>query len=164
MPKQTPDPDETPDCFGRYGPEAPVCAECHAQSACRGREKGAPLKPPAPIVAQPIAGELPAPEFHLGHSLGSGQLFRWGRDEDGWWKGVACDTAFHLRQTEDTVQFRASGDRVHTREGEMAVGPFLRWYLRIDEPARVRVCAVWGCGGEGVWGCGGVWMWGCVGA
>jgi N-glycosylase/DNA lyase len=77
--------------------------------------------------------------FHLGHTLGSGQLFRWGRDEDGWWKGMAYGTAFHLRQQEESLLYRASSDRVATRAGRLDAASFLRWYLRTDEAPRLRV-------------------------
>lgn len=85
-----------------------------------------------------MEGELPAHGFHLGHTLASGQVFRWGRDADGWWKGIAYGTAFHLRQAKERLRFRASGARVQTCAGEMTVADFLRWYLRTDEPPRVR--------------------------
>ena len=86
-----------------------------------------------------ISGTLSAPGFHLGHTLASGQVFRWGRDADGWWKGIACGTAFHLKQEDDRLNYRASAPRLDTYAGEKDVEPFLRWYLRLDEPPRVRV-------------------------
>jgi N-glycosylase/DNA lyase len=57
---------------------------------------------------------------------------------DGWWKGIAYETAFHLRQEGDRLLFRASADRVKTHAGEMPAPEFLRWYLRIEEPPRIR--------------------------
>jgi hypothetical protein len=57
-------------------------------------------------------GALSAPIFNLSHTLGSGQVFRWGRDIDGWWKGTAYGTAFHQKRKEDTVVFWASSDRM----------------------------------------------------
>ncbi len=84
------------------------------------------------------SGALSAPGFHLGHTLASGQVFRWGRDRDGWWKGIAYGTALHLRQEGETLLYRASSDRVVTYTGGLAIEPFLRWYLRLDEPALVR--------------------------
>lgn len=77
--------------------------------------------------------------FHLGHTLGSGQVFRWGRDGDGWWKGVAYGTAFHLRQVEGQILFRASSGVVNTYTGDLSVADFLIWYLRLAEAPRVRV-------------------------
>jgi len=77
--------------------------------------------------------------FHLGLTLASGQLFRWGRDRDGWWKGVAYGTAFGLRQNGDRLEYRASADRVMARGVWLPVGVFLAWYLRADEPPALRV-------------------------
>ena len=85
----------------------------------------------------PLDGIVQAKRFHLGHTLGSGQVFRWGRDVDGWWKGIAYGTAFQLRQEDDRLLFRASADRVGTHAGEMVTPEFLRWYLRIQEPPRI---------------------------
>jgi N-glycosylase/DNA lyase len=82
---------------------------------------------------------LSAPGFHLGHTLASGQVFRWGRDADGWWKGIVFGAAFHLKQEGERLLYRASSDRIGACAGTMGVSPFLRWYLRLDEPPRVRV-------------------------
>ncbi|MDA0747543.1 MAG: DNA glycosylase, partial [bacterium] len=80
-----------------------------------------------------------APAFHLGYTLGSGQTFRWGRDQDGWWKGITYGTVFHLKQEEEVLHFKASGGQIRTWAGEMDVEQFLVWYLRILEVPRVRV-------------------------
>ena len=132
---------DEPDCFGACRPAAPVCGACYTLDACRAGTRPAPsiVTPPTTSPARPVEGEIPVSAFHLGHCLGSGQLFRWGRDVDGWWKGVAYDTAFHLRQQGEALLYRASSDRVVTREGEMDSATFLRWYLRTDEAPRIRV-------------------------
>ena len=57
---------------------------------------------------------------------------------DGWWKGIAYETVFHLRQTGDMLHFRASADVVHTYAGTMPVADFLHWYLRLDESPHIR--------------------------
>ncbi len=88
---------------------------------------------------QPVAGRIETREFHLGYTLAGGQVFRWGRDRDGWWKGVAYDTVFHLRQAGDTLLYRAGASRVATYRGEMTVAEFLEWYLRLNERPRIRV-------------------------
>jgi N-glycosylase/DNA lyase len=84
-------------------------------------------------------GRLEAPDFHLGLTLGSGQVFRWGRDVDMWWKGIAYGVVFHLKQDGDWINYCASSDRVKTYAGEMGVGAFLKWYLRPNEMPRTRV-------------------------
>ncbi|OGG55548.1 MAG: hypothetical protein A3F84_16645 [Candidatus Handelsmanbacteria bacterium RIFCSPLOWO2_12_FULL_64_10] len=90
-------------------------------------------------MSKPTNGILPAPGFHLGHTLASGQVFRWGRDTDGWWKGIACGAAFHLKQEGEKLLYRASSARIGACAGDLDIEPFLRWYLRLDEPVRVRV-------------------------
>ncbi|MFT5365066.1 MAG: N-glycosylase/DNA lyase [Candidatus Latescibacterota bacterium] len=84
-------------------------------------------------------GVLDVADFELGHTLGSGQCFRWGRDVDGWWKGIAYGVAIHLKQDESGLQFCASSESVSTYAGEMDLSEFLRWYLRLDEYPRFRV-------------------------
>ncbi len=84
-------------------------------------------------------GALESSGVHLGLTLGSGQVFRWGRDVDGWWKGIAYGVVAHLRQIEDQIRYRASSDRVATYGGEMAIDAFLRWYLRLDHLPKIRV-------------------------
>ena len=86
-----------------------------------------------------VAGAVSAPVFHLAHTLGSGQVFRWGRDRDGWWKGVAYGVAFNLRQEADTIVFRASAEVVETHIERFPVADFLAWYLRLNEAPKVRV-------------------------
>lgn len=84
-------------------------------------------------------GTVDAPGFNLGFTLGSGQVFRWGRDADGWWKGIAYGVVFHLKKIEDQIDYCASAEYVDTHAGKMAVGEFLRWYLRLDQMPRIRV-------------------------
>ena len=86
-----------------------------------------------------MIGCIQAEKFHLGYTLGSGQVFRWGRDEDGWWKGITFGTAFHLRQTGDQIEYSASSVEIMTYAGRMKIEEFLRWYLRIDEYPRLRM-------------------------
>ena len=88
---------------------------------------------------RPVTGRIETSGFNLGYTLAGGQVFRWGRDVDGWWKGVAYDTVFHLRQAGDTLLYRAGASRVATYLGEMPVAGFLEWYLRLKERPRIRV-------------------------
>lgn len=90
-------------------------------------------------TGQPVTGRIETRDFNLGHTLAGGQVFRWGRDVDGWWKGVAYDTVFHLRQEGETLRYRAGASDVATYLGEMPVAGFLEWYLRLNERPRVRV-------------------------
>ena len=87
----------------------------------------------------PADGSFSADGFHLGYTLASGQVFRWGRDRDGWWKGIAYGTAFHLRQDGNKLVFRASARQVTARGIHLSVAEFLRWYLRVDEAPGLRV-------------------------
>ena len=66
-------------------------------------------------------GTLENSKVHLGLTLGSGQVFRWGRDVDGWWKGVVYGAVVHLRQTGDRIAYRASVNTVQTYRGEMVI-------------------------------------------
>lgn len=84
-------------------------------------------------------GMLESTSVDIGLTLGSGQVFRWGRDVDGWWKGIAYGVVVHLRQMEDQILYRASSERVATYCGELAIDDFLRWYLRLDHMPRIRV-------------------------
>ena len=86
-----------------------------------------------------VQGEVCASGFNLGYTLGSGQVFRWGRDADGWWKGIAYNTVFHLRQDGDSLHYLASSTRVPTYLGPMPVSAFLEWYLRLKASPRIRV-------------------------
>ena len=88
---------------------------------------------------RPDTGQIETSEFSLGYTLAGGQVFRWGRDVDGWWKGVAYETVFHLRQVGDALQYRAGASSVATYQGEMSVAEFLAWYLRLNERPRIRV-------------------------
>lgn len=84
-------------------------------------------------------GSLKVTNFELGHTLGSGQVFRWGRDVDGWWKGIAYGVVFHLKQVDGEICFCASSEEINTYAGQMDLPNFLRWYLRLDELPRFRV-------------------------
>ncbi len=131
--------DDFPRCFGRFNPQLEVCRVCYASDGCRREQTLSPRAIPKVTRADPVEGAIAAADFHLGYTLASGQMFRWGRDVDGWWKGIACGTAFHLRQEGNRLCYRASADRVVTYAGEMPAAEFLRWYLRIDEAPKVRV-------------------------
>ena len=111
-------------------PGTPVCE--------RARDI-APQQRTRASARQPVTGEIETREFNLGYTLAGGQVFRWGRDMDGWWKGVAYETVFHLRQMGDTLQYRTVASSVATYQGEMSVAEFLTWYLRLNEMPRIRV-------------------------
>ena len=132
--------EERPRCYGTYNPGANLCGACYLRRKC-GDSGSGEVRAQRPVCpADLVEGDIPADGFHLGYTLGSGQVFRWGRDEDGWWKGIAYGTAFHLRQLEDgKISYRASAQTVSTYAGELQVEAFLRWYLRLDEPPKVRV-------------------------
>jgi hypothetical protein len=85
-----------------------------------------------------VSGQLAVAAFDLSLTLYSGQTFRWGRDRDGWWKGIAYGVAFHLKQEEGNLQYVATSDQVATYAGQMAIPDFLKWYLRTEEPPKVR--------------------------
>ncbi len=127
-----------PRCLGRFDARLEVCRVCYALSRCEQERTASPGPVPEVRAADPVEGTVAAVDFHLGYILASGQVFRWGRDVDGWWKGIAYGTAFHLRQEGDRVFYRASAGRVATCVGEMAAPEFLRWYLRVDEAPGVR--------------------------
>lgn len=84
-------------------------------------------------------GMLENTSVNIGLTLGSGQVFRWGRDVDGWWKGIAYGVVVHLRQMGDQIAYRASSEQVTTYCGEMEIDDFLRWYLRLDHMPQIRV-------------------------
>ncbi|MCZ6633799.1 MAG: DNA glycosylase [bacterium] len=128
-----------PHCFGTFGPGLEVCRVCYARVQCQDRTTRPRRDRQQVVQAGVWEGEITGPDFELGHTLGSGQVFRWGRDADGWWKGIAYGTAFHLRQKGDRIAFKASAEGVKTYAGEMGVRDFLVWYLRTDEAPRVRV-------------------------
>ncbi len=84
-------------------------------------------------------GMLESTSVNIGLTLGSGQVFRWGRDVDGWWKGIAYGVVVHLRHKGDQIAYRASSEQVTTYCGEMEIDDFLRWYLRLDHMPQIRV-------------------------
>jgi len=132
--------DTFPRCDGRYHPKRAVCRACYAARRCAlETTAGDDAAPAPPLVRDPVAGRLRCEGFHLAYTLASGQVFRWGRDTDGWWKGIAWGTAFHLRQKGDRVLFRASAGEVRARNGPTPVAEFLRWYLRLDEAPEIRI-------------------------
>ena len=128
-----------PTCYGRHDGRLALCEACYAGRTCAHRSREVAGEVAGPSVAPAVRGEIEARSFHLGYTLASGQLFRWGRDTDGWWKGIAWGTAFHLRQSGDRLRFSSSAERVHTYAGTMGVSDFLRWYLRLDEAPRFPI-------------------------
>jgi len=64
--------------------------------------------------------------LHLGHTLESGQAFRWRRQGDAW-RGVVEGVVFTVRPAPGGVEFRSEPRPV----GEAA--PILRGYLRLDD-------------------------------
>ncbi len=91
------------------------------------------------MAAHCFEGVLESTSVNIGLTLGSGQVFRWGRDVDGWWKGIAYGVVVHLRQMGDQIAYRASSEQVATYCSEMAIDDFLRWYLRLDHMPWIRV-------------------------
>ena len=128
-----------PTCYGRHESGRAVCDACYASRTCAPRQTDGSWEIPGPQPARVVTGEVETGGFHLGYTLTSGQLFRWGRDIDGWWKGIAYGTAFHLRQSGRELRFCASADRVNTYAGTMGVSDFLRWYLRVGEAPRFAI-------------------------
>jgi len=86
-----------------------------------------------------VEGKIECSQFELGHTLGSGQVFRWGRDSDLWWKGIAYGVVFHLQQQGNQIYFCASERRVTTHDGVKNIPEFLQWYLRLDDYPKIRV-------------------------
>lgn len=117
-----------------------MCVSCYAAAEC---EADAPADrkgedQPA-LVTDGVSGQFETEKFSLALTLYSGQTFRWGRDRDGWWKGVAYGAAFRVAQDGDTIRYLSSHAIVPTYAGRMTVEAFLRWYLRVDEDPKVRV-------------------------
>ncbi len=129
-----------PACYGNHTPDAAVCRHCFAESECLESDSASVQSSPrASRTASWQEGRVSVSDFSLALTLYSGQLFRWGRDVDGWWKGIAYGEAFRLRQVENDLLFGTTSDSVSTHAGTMDAPDFLRWYLRIDEPPRTRV-------------------------
>jgi N-glycosylase/DNA lyase len=68
----------------------------------------------------PTLALRPDQPFSLDATLACGQVFRWERDERGWWHGVAGDHVVRIRQDGATLSF--SG----------APAPFIRHYFSLD--------------------------------
>jgi N-glycosylase/DNA lyase len=133
----------SPDCYGRHQPETLLCTSCPVASNCdadtvKDSAREDEINGLARTKSE-VSGQLAVAEFDLSLTLYSGQTFRWGRDRDGWWKGIAYGVAFHLKQEEGNLHYVATSDQVSTYIGQMAIPDFLRWYLRTDEPPKVRV-------------------------
>jgi len=130
-----------PACYQTYSDAKEVCRHCHVLTACKAEsDQSAAAGNAAPVVATPVCGAVSSDgAFSLALSLYSGQTFRWGRDDDGWWKGITYGTVLYLKQTSDTVEYVSSATRVLTYAGEMEIETFVRWYLRLDEAPKIRV-------------------------
>lgn len=129
----------TPRCYGNFVSGKLLCQSCYVRQACR--EHG-----PEPVedvekltITDGVTGSISVDLFDLSLTLYSGQTFRWGRDTDGWWKGIAFGVALHLKQENDVIRYVASSEFVNTYEGDMAIADFLAWYLRVGERPKVRV-------------------------
>ena len=112
---------------------------CPVQSTCETDSPDHLWVEPEAVETDGVEGSIQSPDFDLALTLYSGQTFRWGRDSDGWWKGIAFGVALHLRQLDDTLHYVASSDRVQTYQGGMPVPAFLNWYLRVGERPKIRV-------------------------
>jgi N-glycosylase/DNA lyase len=86
-----------------------------------------------------FSGVLQSNQFELGLTLGSGQVFRWGRDRDGWWKGIVYGVVIWLKQTGEAIHFKASSDQVVSYAGTHPISEFIGWYLRLETSPRIRV-------------------------
>ncbi len=132
-------PMSSPECYGNFTLRKLLCESCYARQACREHSSDPDVHEEKPVTTNGVTGLIHVESFDLSLTLYSGQTFRWGRDTDGWWKGIAFGVAFHLKQESDTVRYVASSDVVYTYEGRMAITDFLAWYLRVDERPRIRV-------------------------
>ena len=129
----------SPACFGSFSTLAPVCDSCHAQNACRQNSPVSVLHRPDVEETDGYEGEVAAGSVDLALTLYSGQTFRWGRDADGWWKGIAFGVVLHLKQDGEVIRYVTSRERVATYAGNLDIHQFLRWYLRLEEEPRIRV-------------------------
>jgi len=129
----------TPRCYGNFAQGKLLCESCHVVEACRELSPEFQEEPEHPTVTEGVCGQVEAESFDLSLTLYSGQTFRWGRDMDGWWKGIAYGVAFHLKQEEEVLKYVASSEQIQTYAGSMRIETFLPWYLRILEQPRIRV-------------------------
>ncbi len=70
--------------------------------------------------------DLKSTPFNLDYTLDCGQVFRWSREEGGWWVGVVEGVVLKLRQDGDVLTARSSSDDAGER--------FVERYLRLDDP------------------------------
>lgn len=68
--------------------------------------------------------DLAKVSFSLDHTLSCGQTFRWEKRSECW-TGVARETAFKIRQTNNTLEFRSSKDS--------STSEFIWHYFRLDD-------------------------------
>lgn len=128
-----------PRCYSSFKEGAPVCEACYVSAACASATVSFQPYTPAPRRHVWTRGRLRCEGYRLALSLYSGQLFRFGRDMDGWWKGIAYGVAIRLRQDGEVLHYTVSSPRVKTYAGQMDAQTFLRWFLRLDERPRTRV-------------------------
>ena len=129
-----------PTCFGHHTPDTAVCEHCFANRECeRITPMAEPLSTRRPREVSWVEDRIDTSDFNLSLTLYSGQLFRWGRDGDGWWKGIAYGEAFRIRQDGDRLFYGATSGVISTYAGRMDTPSFLSWFLRTDEPPRTRI-------------------------
>ena len=129
-----------PTCYGHHSDDAAVCGQCFAEPKCEQSTPESSLTSThTSREVSWIENRIDVSDFSLALTLYSGQLFRWGRDVDGWWKGIAYGEAFRLRQEGDVLLFGATSDGISTYAGRMEPSSFLRWFLRTDEPPKTRI-------------------------
>ena len=104
--------DDLPKCYGHLRSHKEVCRVCYISAQCYGEIVEGVGQSKKVRITNPVKGVLDTKDFHLGYTLASGQVFRWGRDIDGWWKGIAFGTVFHLQQDGNQLRFRASAEKV----------------------------------------------------
>lgn len=131
--------DDLPKCYGHLRSHKEVCRVCYISAQCYGEIVEGVGQSKKVRITNPVKGVLDTKDFHLGYTLASGQVFRWGRDIDGWWKGIAFGTVFHLQQDGNQLRFRASAEKVEKFSEKISIVNFLRWYLRLEEPPNLRV-------------------------
>ena len=88
----------TPGCYGNFASRKLLCQSCYVRKACREQGPEPEEDVEKPTITEGVTGSISADLFDLSLTLYSGQTFRWGRDTDGWWKGIAFGVALHLKQ------------------------------------------------------------------
>ncbi len=132
---------DRPRCYGTFDSSETKCNACYVFRSCDRASSPSrrETRSPKALKTNPVSGTIQVDDIDLGFTLSSGQVFRWGRDRDGWWKGIGYGTVIHLRQSGKLLHYRASSDRIRTFSDVLEIETFLSWYLRLREPARVRI-------------------------